>query len=138
MSRKFSALSLMLVTVGLTLSPQPLTIAGPPEKASGKMVLDEVAEGLRRYRKESNLAKRVDWLEKFAPTRDPRVAIALNEAITGASGQLPESMWFRVAYLLDDYYLRNTKFHSEKHINLAGWWEANEADLRRRAKLLPR
>ena len=41
------------------------------------MVLDEVADGLRQYRKEANPEKRVGWLKKLAPTRDPRVAVQM-------------------------------------------------------------
>src|SRR5689334_13420010 len=41
--------------------PAPLA-AGPPAAPSGAMVLDEVAEGLRRYRMESDPVKRHAWL----------------------------------------------------------------------------
>src|SRR4051794_8005929 len=54
--------------------------AGPPEGASGKMAFDSVAAGLRKYRKETDEAKRIRWLERLAPSKDPRVAVVLGEA----------------------------------------------------------
>ncbi len=52
--------------------------AGPPGQPSTRMAfVDEVADGLRQYRKETDTNKRVRWLEKLALTRDPRVALLL-------------------------------------------------------------
>ena len=47
----------------------------------GKMILDEVADGLRRYRMEKDEDKRAKWLEKLAPSRDPRVMVVIGEAL---------------------------------------------------------
>jgi hypothetical protein len=49
------------------------------------MVLDEAYDGLRRYRGEKDLGKRIAWLRKLAPTRDPRVAVELWEVFAWAS-----------------------------------------------------
>ena len=57
------------------------TGAGPPGKVSGEMVFDEFADGLRRYRQETNPKKRADWLRQLAPTGEPRVIVALGEAL---------------------------------------------------------
>jgi hypothetical protein len=56
------------------------TVAGPPDGASGRMVLDEVADGLRRYRQAKEMATRIAYLKRLALTRDPRVGVALWEA----------------------------------------------------------
>ena len=61
------------------LAPWPAA-AGPPERVSGRMVFDEVAEGLRKYGKETDREKRIRWLRKLAPTGDVRVAVALGDA----------------------------------------------------------
>jgi hypothetical protein len=52
-------------------------VAGPPEGVSGRMVFDEVADGLRKCREEKDPEKRIRWLEKLATTGDPRVCVAL-------------------------------------------------------------
>ena len=49
MPRKTSASVLPLLAV-LALALPGKAVAGPPEGVSGKMVLDEAADGLRRYR----------------------------------------------------------------------------------------
>jgi hypothetical protein len=76
MPRKtFAAVPLFLAVLALTLPGK--AVAGPPEGVSGKMVLDEVADGLRKYRHETNLHRRQVWLVKLAPSRDLRVSVAL-------------------------------------------------------------
>src|SRR5690242_17479371 len=59
----------------------PASLAGPPDAPSGRLALDEVADGLRKYHKEKNRAKRLEWLRRLAPTGDPRVGVALGEAL---------------------------------------------------------
>ena len=81
MPRMFAVVPLLV----LALSLPGKAIAGPPEGVSGKMVLDEVADGLRKYRKEKDAVKRLRLLERLATTRDPRVAIVLVEARPSAS-----------------------------------------------------
>src|SRR5689334_6900801 len=77
----------------LTLLPPPQAVASPPEKASGKMVLDKVADGLRRYRTEVDGWRRAQCLCDLVNLRDrsractdllsydPRVIVALGEAL---------------------------------------------------------
>jgi hypothetical protein len=127
MPRMFAVVPLLV----LALSLPGKAIAGPPEGVSGKMVLDEVADGLRKYRKEKDAVKRLRLLEKLAPTRDPRVAIVLVEARPSASRLGQEGI------LLIDYFIKGTRFHSGNTVWVDGWWEANEVELRRRAKQLP-
>ena len=73
----FAAVLPLLTVLALTLPGE--AIAGPPEGVSGKMVLDEVAEGLRRFRRDEDWIKRLRLLERLAPTQDPRVAVLLGE-----------------------------------------------------------
>jgi hypothetical protein len=107
--------------------------AGPPEGMSGRMALDEVADGLRKYQKEKDAKRRRAWLERLAQTRDVRVAVALGEAMGDAD--LREA----------PYHLMLLHFASDLTgdgqgllAEVARWWGKNEADLRRRAKELPR
>ena len=116
------------------LAPVPPATAGPPEGPSGRMVLDEVADGLRRYRLEADPARRRAWLRRLAPAGDARVALALGEALADAD---PE---YLAAWLLCEHYVPDATpaFPSLAQVPAAEWWEQNEADLRRRAKELPR
>jgi hypothetical protein len=73
-----AVLPLLAVLVALTAGK---TVARPPEGVSGRMVLlpDLVADGLREYRRETDVGRQFEWLDKLASTRDPRVAVALGE-----------------------------------------------------------
>jgi hypothetical protein len=122
----------VLLTSLLLLSPAPALNAGPPEWTPGKMVFDEVADGLRKYRKETALEQRVRWLERLAPTRDPRVALALMDA-DYEDGAIKSA----AARLLGGYFVQGTRFEHANFYDVGGWWKENEADLRRRAKQLP-
>jgi hypothetical protein len=132
----FTALLALLAALALSAP----ALAGPPERPSGQMALDEVAEGLRRYKLEGNPARRAAWLRRLAPARDARVAVALGTALGDA---VPEVRSAAVAGLL--------AHHIEPAALLAGpparrtdeeealyWWANHAAELRRRAKLLPR
>ena len=82
MPRKtFAAVLLVLAVLALVMPGK--AVAGPPEGVSGKMVLagDEVADGLRKYRKEANLDKKVALLLDLRKTKDLRVAVALGETL---------------------------------------------------------
>jgi hypothetical protein len=111
--------------------------AGPPEGVSGSMVLvDRVADGLRQYRQESDPARRIERLTALAATRDPRVALGLGELLErGQAAPRSESPDTGVA---DDVLL-----HAHCVPDGGGTkqrldcWKRNEADLRRRARLLP-
>jgi hypothetical protein len=123
----------MTFAVVLLLLAQPgKAFAGPPEKISGMLIFDEVADGLGKYRKEKYPKNRIGWLEKLAPTRDPRVAIALAEAMMGEGREAAEA-----SRLLAQFFVRGSQFRSGNIVWTSDWWEANESDVRRRAKLLP-
>jgi hypothetical protein len=102
--------------------------AAPPDQPSGQMVLDEVADGLRRYRREHDPGRRRALLWRLAPTRDPRVAVALGELFV-------EEAAIPAVRLLAEFYLPEEKRGSTDAV--CDWWRANEADLRRRAAELP-
>lgn len=133
MPRTTSAAVLPLLAVPMMLLALPgNAVAGPPEGVSGRMVFDEVADGLRKYRKEKDPEKRIGWLEKLAPTKDPRVAMALYGLVRDRSQNIDlrnEAVAIMVRYFASDYRLSLRDAYY--------WWEANEADLRRRAKQLP-
>jgi hypothetical protein len=120
---------LVLALFVLLVSGEPV-LAGPPEGVSGKMVFDEVADGLLRCRDETDREKLRALLERLARTRDPRVAILLGEKRPGGAA---------FAFTLLARYYRPGPLNEEEYPPLAGlhWWEENEADLRRRAKKLP-
>ena len=128
--------TLFAVPLTLALLPglAPRIVAGPPDGASGNMVLDEVADGLRRYRLEADPARRRAWLRRLAPAGDARVALALGEALADAD---PE---YLAAWLLCEHYVPDAApaFPALARLPAAEWWEQNEAELRRRANELPR
>jgi hypothetical protein len=101
--------------------------AGPPERPSGRMSFDAVADGLRRYARETDDSRRIAWLEKLAPTRDPRVALLIWDY---PPDNITPSQFIGLRRLLLRYYVSPGE-------RLDSWWRANEADLRRRAKQLP-
>jgi hypothetical protein len=112
------------------------TPAGPPEEASGRMLLaaDPVGDGLRQYRREPKQAARLAWLQKLAPTRDPRVALVLWEE--GPKERRISTIWeCRMIGLLNRHFVPDAEDGGEKQ-DVRDWWKANEADLRRRAKQL--
>jgi hypothetical protein len=126
MRRTFAGLVL------LTLVLPGWAVAGPPEWPSGKMAFDTVADGLRKYRKEKDEERRVWWLHRLAPTHDPRVAVTLGEAMDRDHRLAPDEQWHAKGLLLK-YYAG-----PDWSGRVGAWWEQNEADLRRRAKQLPR
>jgi hypothetical protein len=111
-------------------------LAGPPEVVSGRIVLDKVMDGLRRYRRETDPEKRIRWLEKLAPSRDPRVAVVLGElferGLLTARAVGPDPSVAAEVLLYVHYVPGGGDTRA-----IFDWWSANEADLRRRAKLLP-
>jgi hypothetical protein len=111
-------------------------IAGSPEKASGKLVLDQVADGLRRYRMARTPEARIAWLRKLAPIRDARVAVALGEAISSDDLEVSRRA---IGLVFTHYEAELPEVSSASPISgmVFGWWKENEADLRRRAKQLP-
>ena len=107
-----------------------LARADLPATASQEMVVDAVAEGLRRYRTETDETRRRALLWQLAPTRDPRVALALGEVLTSVDLPYPEIS------LLAELYLPEANRGSTDAV--WDWWRANEVELRRLAEGLPR
>jgi hypothetical protein len=124
----------MLVGLAMVAALAPPALAGPPDGASGKTVLDEVADGVRRYRQSANPLTRIAWLRKLAPTHDPRVTVIIGDALSDDSSEVA-----RVAVqLAEEYYYPGIGALS-LHPKLIAkrWWEYHEADIRRRAHELP-
>jgi hypothetical protein len=141
MPKTFAAVLLLAV---LALALPGKAVAGPPEGISGRMVFDEVGDWLKKYQKENDEGKRVKWLRRLAPTRDPRVAVVLSEAYFGRrpTNGRTDSRYYIVLEVLLFEFVRGTKYQSRSRegnvvYDLSSWWHENEADLRRRAKQLP-
>ena len=116
----------------LALAMPGKALAGPPEGVSGKMVLDVVADGLRKYEREKDGRKRLLMMARLAATGDPRVAITLGELID-TEDELEDGAFI----LLLRYYVPRPAGSIVGGDWVHPWWEKNEADLRRRAKQLP-
>ena len=111
------------------LAAVPPVAAGPPGEPSGKMAFDEVCDWLRQYRREQDQARRVQWMRKLGATRDPRVAVALMDASLDKAN--PTKVRLEAIMALKAHF-------PDRNCSVERWWEANEADLRRRASELPR
>jgi hypothetical protein len=94
-------------------------VAGLPEGASRKTVLDEVEDGLRKYRKEKDEEKRYRLLEKLAPTKDARVAIAIMEARANNGAHSTDN--YRYNLLLAEFFVQGTRFQKGNSYDLGGW-----------------
>jgi hypothetical protein len=84
----------------LVLLPAANVVAGPPDERSSAMKLDKVADGLRQYRQQKADDKRVEWLKRLAPSKDPRVKAALEAAKSDSSNAVAEV----AVELLADHY----------------------------------
>jgi hypothetical protein len=121
-------------------------VAGPPEQVLGKMVFDEVAEGLRHYRRETDEAKRAECLKRLAPTRDPRVAVELWEVFAWVRGKRTATIRQVARDCLADYFVPGEgrsrpevkRSDEERASAVCSWWSRSGAELRRRASQLPR
>jgi hypothetical protein len=122
---KYFLLSLLIILIF-----RQCAVADLPAPASQEMVVDGVAEGLRRYRTETDEKRRRAILWKLAPTRDPRVALALGEFLESADLPYPEIS------LLAQLYLPEAKRGSTDAV--WDWWRENQVELRRLAGGLPR
>jgi hypothetical protein len=120
--------SLFLIAL-VPLFASSAAVAGPPERPAYRMTCDEVADGLRRYRRERDPVRRQALLWKLAPVRDPRVAVALGEVLTSSEFAYQELVF------LAEYHLPESKRGSTDAV--WDWWRDNEAALRRRARELP-
>jgi hypothetical protein len=146
MPRTFAGFVPPLLAALALLSPGEAG-AGPPERASGKMVFhDEVAEGLRKYGQEKDPEKRLAWLQRLGATGDPRVALALVDAANNRNG---DDLDCEAADIVWWYYASpDAASHRGRVTDDIGspprgkgfrpWWKANEADIRRRAAQLSR
>jgi hypothetical protein len=114
----------------IILLVQQSAVADLPIPASQEMIVDAVAEGLRRYRSETDESRRRAILWTLAPTRDPRVALALGEFLESADLPYPEIS------LLAKLYLPEAKRGSTDAV--WDWWRENQLELRRIAAGLPR
>jgi hypothetical protein len=130
MPRRLSVLALFIVLV-----PARPALADPPERVSGKMVLDEVVEGLMRYRYETDQDKRWDRLGELARTRDPRVAVVLGDLLD--HGINSEQQQAAVIFIVQYHGQKGPACLTGIVPPVHAWWKKNEADLRRRAKQLP-
>ena len=111
-------------------------VAGPPEGVSGKMVFDEVEDGLRKYRKEKDPDQRIERLRRLSRTRDPRVGIALGEALSDAC---PTVVFSAANQYLDYFSTEVSGYRYRFPVELAReQWQKEAADLHRRAARLPR
>jgi hypothetical protein len=133
MPRTFAP-AVLLAALAL-LSPGE-AFAGPPEEVSGRMAFDEVADGLRKYRREADSKKRIEWLRKLAPTHDPRVGVALGEALAEENSEVGKVAAYLIAKC--SYRRASPLITSKFYYDSQAWWKASEADLRRRAARLPR
>jgi hypothetical protein len=125
-SQPIATVALPLLAALAVVTPTG-ALAGPPERPSGRMSFDAVADGLRGYARETDDGKRIAWLEKLAPTRDPRVALLIGEY---PPDEITPSQFIGLRRLLLRYYVPPGE-------RLDRWWRENEADLRRRATQLP-
>ena len=140
-----ATLSLPLFAALALLSPGRAADA-PPEGVSVNMVFDDVGEGLWKYRKEKDPAKRLAWLGTLGATGDPRVALALVDAANNQNGddldcEAADILWWH--YASPDAASRRgivnrQALKAPRGSSFRAWWKKNEADVRRRAALLPR
>jgi hypothetical protein len=147
MQRTIAATASLPLFAALALLSPGRAVAGVPEGVSEKMmVFDEVAEGLRKYRKEKDPEKRLAWLQTLGATGDPRVALALVDAANNQNG---DDLDCEAADLLWWFYASPGAASHRGLVNhdvvpppsgkgFRPWWKANEADVRRRAARLPR
>jgi hypothetical protein len=127
---------LFVLALFVLLVPGRPVLAGPPEGPSGEMVLDEVADGLRKYHKEKDTERRIDRLLELAPMSDPRVLVTLGEALGDPSMEI-RSLAVVLLASRDRHDDRVWPYTPERREAVMAWWKENEAELRRRAKQLP-
>jgi hypothetical protein len=134
MYKTFASLALLLAV----LSPAD-AVAGPPDGVPGKMVLaqDAVSQALAKYRRESDPHRRLALLNDLAATRDPRVAVALGQALYDPRSEMRVQAAFGI-FFNQTGEVPKKMMGGTAAVNWAReWWAANEDDLRRRARQLP-
>jgi hypothetical protein len=147
MRRERLLLVMGLLAAPLFALPSPgKALAGPPEAVSGRMVLDEVFEGLRKYRREKDEGRRAEWLRRLAPSRDPRVAVELWDVFAWKRGKQTAGIRTMARDCLAEYYATRdgrplsevTRPDEDRGRGVCSWWSRHAADVRRRADQLPR
>ncbi len=109
-------------------------IASSPNGFDCRLVLDHVADGLCRYRMAKSSLSRIDWLQRLAPTLDPRVAMTLCVALTDDDREVVQT----AADNILKYYAKRWDSDEETRILQArGWWKLNWRNLCEKAKHLP-
>jgi hypothetical protein len=146
MQRTLFVTACLPLFAALALLPPGRAVSAPPGRVSVKMVFDEVAEGLRKYRKAKDPTKRLAWLENLAATGDPRVALALVAAANNQNGddldcEAADILWWHYAgpdAASHRGLVNHNVIPAPPGTGFRPWWKANEADVRRRAARLPR
>jgi hypothetical protein len=124
---------LLLMLVGL-LAVVPVALALPPESVvDDRMVIDEVTEGLRRYRAAKHPGERARLLAKLGKQDDVRLTLELGDAL---ADEAKEVRGVAIQALARRYFPK-VKDSLEQEVNVLLWWLCNEDDLRRRADELP-
>jgi hypothetical protein len=120
----------------LPLTLVPALPAAPPEAPCGRMVLDAIEEGLREYHRARTPEARRAWLKKLARTHDPRVAVALGEALSDPSPLVARRAAIELAW---EYMPRpaDPRYMGFRLDQVDDWWKEHEEELRRRAQQLP-
>ena len=147
MQRTIVATASLPLFAALALLPPGRAVARLPEGVSEEVIVfDQVAEGLREYRKEKDPGKRLARLQTLGATGDPRVALALVDAANNRNGddldcEAADILWWH--YASPDAASRRgivnlQALKAPRGSSFRAWWQKNEADLRRRAKELPR
>jgi len=95
-----------------------------------------IAQKIHRYRAATNPEHRAALLKELAPSRDPRAAVVLGEALKDPVLALRV---IATRGLLDYYLPALVEGGSEQQMEAAlHWWKKNEARLRRQAKQMHR
>jgi hypothetical protein len=99
---------------------------------------DEVPEALLKYRRESDPHRRLALLTDLAEIRDPRVAVAQGQALYDPRAEVRTQAAFGILFNQSGQEVKKM-MTAHVAVNWAReWWAANEDDLRRRARQLPR
>lgn len=129
----------LAIVVLVALLTSSIAFAGPPEPTSGRMVLarDAVSEALAKYRREPDPHRRLALLNDLARVRDPRVAVALGQALYDPRSEVRVQAAFGIFFNQTGEVPRKMMTGTTAVNWARDWWAANEDDLRRRSRRLP-
>jgi hypothetical protein len=96
---------------------------------------DKVGEALRKYRRESDLHRRLALLADLAAVRDPRVAVALGQALYDPREEIRTQAAFGILFNQSGEGVKKMMTPRAALGWARDWWGAHEADLRRAARL---